>query len=90
VGVAGAQDLKLPWHMITSDSAANAKPVQTYRKDGINISLGLVTFARRPQALAIDRLKPLADSQLSFNRAAVLACHFHRLALRGDILTEFL
>jgi len=27
VDMAGAQALKLPWHMITSDSAANAKPV---------------------------------------------------------------
>jgi hypothetical protein len=38
-------------------SAANAKQVPACRKDGINISLGLVTFARRPQALAIDRFK---------------------------------
>jgi hypothetical protein len=61
---------------------------QTCYKDDINVSLGLVTFARWPQALAIDRLKPGTHRKLALDRAAVLTGHFHRLALRGDILTQ--
>jgi hypothetical protein len=44
----------------------------------------------RRQALAIDGTRPLAESHLSYARETVLACHLHRLALRRDILSQFL
>jgi hypothetical protein len=79
---------------IPDDGTVIAQPppsrYQAGHKNGINISLGLVTLARRPQALAIDRLKPCTKRTLALDRAAVLARHCHRLALRGDLLGQFL
>jgi hypothetical protein len=42
-------------------------------------------LTRRPSCLSINRIKLLAESHLMFNRAAVLAGHFHRLALRRKV-----